>query len=114
VDQATKSARLQRLFGLSESIISTHLAAMVGSTQQVLVEGPSKSRPENMTGRSERNEIVHITGASELDLVGRMVDVEIVEAYKHSLLGELTPEARVEAQPKDGARRRLPLMDGTC
>ncbi|MBW2454223.1 MAG: tRNA (N6-isopentenyl adenosine(37)-C2)-methylthiotransferase MiaB [Deltaproteobacteria bacterium] len=92
VPEADKSARLQRLFEVSERLLAAHLEALVGSTQHVLVEGPSKTRAENLTGRSERNEIVHIAEATELDLRGKVVAVEIVEAYKHSLLGRLTEE----------------------
>ncbi len=92
VAEADKSARLQRLFEVSERILAAHLEGLVGTTERVLVEGPSKARAENLTGRSERNEIVHIAGATELDLAGKVVSVEIIEAYKHSLLGRLTEE----------------------
>lgn len=111
VPQKVKSERLQRLFALSEKIVGEHLHSLLGSRQNVLVEGPSKSRPENLSGRSERNEIVHIAQAGDLDLVGQIVPVEIVEAYKHSLLGELDPAVRAAANKRSSpARRALPLL----
>jgi len=106
VPEAVKAERLARLFEVSERNTREHLTALVGSTQRVLVEGPSKSQPDNLSGRSERNEIVHITKAADLDLVGELVDVEIVQAYKHSLLAELTDDARRHASPSAAASRR--------
>jgi len=100
VAAADKAARLHRLFELSEGILASHLDGLVGSRQQVLVEGPSKARVENLTGRTERNEIVHIADATELAIEGRVVAVEIVEAYKHSLLGRLTDDERRRASAK--------------
>ncbi len=104
VPEAEKTARLARLFALSERLVREHLARQVGRRLRVLVEGPSKARPENATGRSERNEIVHIEGAGAH--AGSIVEVEIVEAYRHSLLG------RLDAQPlaKPRGRRALPLV----
>lgn len=114
VPEEVKSERLSRLFALSERLIGEHLKALVGTRQQVLVEGPSKARPENMSGRSARNEIVHIPDASELSLSHRMVEVEIVEAYKHSLLGRLTAASREEAEaaapPVQPGKRRLTVV----
>ncbi len=114
VDETTKSDRLQRLFEVSEASMARHLSALVATQQQVLVEGPSKSRAENLSGRSERNEIVHIVGATHLDIVGEVVEVEIVEAYKHSLLGKLTDSERRRARTKqDGSgRQHLPVVSG--
>ena len=55
-----------------------------------LIEGHGKL-PEHLTGRSKRNEIVHIVNAQHLDIVGEIVQVEVMEAFKHSLLARLTP-----------------------
>lgn len=110
VPEAEKRSRLARLFEVTEKTIAAHLTALVGTTQHVLVEGESKSRPENLTGRSERNEIVHIEGSSGLDLVGRVVDVEVTQAFGHSLLGQLSEASRAAARPL--ARRALHVIGG--
>ena len=110
VPEATKRERLQRLFDVTEPTIAEHLRGLVGTTQRVLVEGPSKSRPENLSGRSARNDIVHIEGAQGLDLVGELVDVEVTTAYGHSVLGRLTEDAR-ERAPR-AARRGLVVLGG--
>jgi tRNA-2-methylthio-N6-dimethylallyladenosine synthase len=110
VPEKVKAERLARLFEVSERQTTKHLSGLVGSTQRVLVEGPSKSRSQNLTGRSACNEIVHIADAASLDLVGTMLSVEIVEAYKHSLLGTLSSADRAGAAKLVSQRRSLPLM----
>ena len=114
VTEAVKSERLARLFELSEALLGEHLVGLVGSTQRVLVEGLDKERGELWSGRTDRHEIVHITGAAGLDLAGEIVDAEIVRSSKHSLQGELSAAARATARPRvaaeKAARRSLPLV----
>ena len=114
VSEDEKSERLTRLFELSERLLAAHLATLVGTTQRVLVEGASKSGATSVSGRSEQNEIVHLPGVLGLDVVGRIVEVRVVRANKHSLEGALT-EAEVArlprlAEPPKPARRPLPVL----
>jgi len=113
VPEAEKSRRLARVFDVSERLVREHLAQQLGKTLRVLVEGPSKAREENATGRSERNEIVHIEDAARVrSRVGEVVEVTVVEAYKHSLLGRMT-EAELARTPEGmptRMRRALPLL----
>jgi tRNA-2-methylthio-N6-dimethylallyladenosine synthase len=100
VPEAEKSARLARLFEVAEAQTRAHLGTLVGTTQTVLVEGPSKS-PGLVEGRTRRNEIVHVEvppGISPEQLFAADVAVEIVRANKHSLFG----------RPADGAMAALP------
>ncbi|RMH48128.1 MAG: tRNA (N6-isopentenyl adenosine(37)-C2)-methylthiotransferase MiaB [Gammaproteobacteria bacterium] len=60
---------------------------MVGTTQRILVEGPSKKDPMQLRGRTENNRIVNFTGSPEL--IGEFVDVVITEALPHSMRGRL-------------------------
>jgi tRNA-2-methylthio-N6-dimethylallyladenosine synthase len=114
VTEAQKSERLARLFELSEALLGEHLGGLVGSTQRVLVEGLDKERGELWSGRTDRHEIVHITGAAGLDLAGEIVEADIVRSNKHSLQGELSAAARASARPRvapeKAARRSLPLV----
>jgi tRNA-2-methylthio-N6-dimethylallyladenosine synthase len=88
--QQVKLARLQRLqaaIGESSARIS---AAMVGSTQRILVEGRSKKDAGELMGRTGNNRIVNFPAAGAgAELTGRMLDVRIVQALPHSLRGEL-------------------------
>ena len=62
-------------------------AAMVGTTQTILVEGLSKKDTEQLRGRTENNRVVNFKGSK--DLIGRFVDIEITEALPNSLRGAL-------------------------
>ena len=70
VPEEVKSERLARLFSLSETLLAAHLSGLVGSTQSVLVEGVDKEEGKHWSGRTERNEIVHVQGSSERDSLG--------------------------------------------
>src|SRR5262249_19084107 len=104
-------ARLAALFELSESLLADHLASLVGSTQKVLVEGDSKAGSGRVTGRTERNEIVHIACEDGTPRAGDIAEVRIVRSFKHSLEGELTAQARrVSPAPTPARRRALPVV----
>ncbi|MBS2016171.1 MAG: tRNA (N6-isopentenyl adenosine(37)-C2)-methylthiotransferase MiaB [Deltaproteobacteria bacterium] len=117
VPEETKSERLTRLFEVAEAQTRAHLATLVGTRQKVLVEGASKAEGK-LSGRTERNEIVHVERPVAHDLVGAIVEVEITRAFKHSLEGAVG-EAALAAIPKKGVgmreaparrRRALPLL----
>lgn len=97
VPEAVKSERLTRLFEVSEELGGAHLARLVGTQTRVLIEGRDKGSGALWSGRSERNEIVHIAGAGDRDLAGLLLSVEIARANRHSLEGRLTEEARLSA-----------------
>ncbi|AUX24390.1 dimethylallyladenosine tRNA methylthiotransferase [Sorangium cellulosum] len=124
VPEDVKGARLSRLFEESEALLSAHLQGLVGTTQEVLVEGRDKERGHGghggalWSGRTGRHEIAHVEGAEELDLLGEIVEVAVVRANKHSLQAELTEAARAAARPRQRggeepgrpARRALPVL----
>jgi tRNA-2-methylthio-N6-dimethylallyladenosine synthase len=87
VSDADKHARLSRL----QAHINAHAAgisrAMVGSVQSVLVEGPSKKNPEELTGKTENMRSVNFAGHPRL--VGQFVDVLVTEALSNSLRGRV-------------------------
>ena len=60
---------------------------MVGTIQLVLVEGPSKKDPDELSGRTENNRVVNFSGPGRL--VGALAKIRITEALPHSLRGEL-------------------------
>jgi tRNA-2-methylthio-N6-dimethylallyladenosine synthase len=106
VPEVTKSERLARLFEVVESQTRAHLATLIGTRQRVLVEGASKAQGK-VTGRTERNEIVHLDAPPDRELIGALVDVEITQAFKHSLHGILDAEAIAALPvPPQGARTR--------
>ncbi|MFT5519861.1 MAG: tRNA-2-methylthio-N6-dimethylallyladenosine synthase [Enterobacterales bacterium] len=60
---------------------------MVGSTQRLLVEGPSKKDPMVLAGRTENNRVVNFNGQPQH--IGEFVDVLITEVLPNSMRGEL-------------------------
>ena len=61
--------------------------AMVGTTQSVLVERPSKKSPAQYAGRTENMRWVNFDG--DASCIGQFVDVVITEALPNSLRGRL-------------------------
>ncbi|MEP7043219.1 MAG: tRNA (N6-isopentenyl adenosine(37)-C2)-methylthiotransferase MiaB [Dokdonella sp.] len=89
---AVKHERLQRLQSTINANAKRISEAMVGSVQRVLVEGPSRKNPHEMTGRSENMRYVNFQVPSRMAgpaLVGSFVDVTITDAMSNSLRGRL-------------------------
>lgn len=92
---AEKSARLARLQAAIEANAKAISQAMVGSVQRVLVEGPSKKDPNELTGRTENMRFVNF--AAPARLIGQFVDVVITEALSNSLRGRVQLSDDAEA-----------------
>ncbi len=89
-------SRLRALQALQDRISKDYLDAMVGSRRRIMVEGPSKTDPTRVTGRTGQNRPVHVPGVFA---PGTLLDVDIVEAYNHSLLGRaIAVEGRPTAE----------------
>jgi tRNA-2-methylthio-N6-dimethylallyladenosine synthase len=89
-DDTPHAVKLERLYRLQEAIrrnAEAISAAMVGSVQRVLVEGPSKKDPDELSGRTENNRVVNFAGQPRL--IGQMVAVKITQALPNSLRGEV-------------------------
>jgi len=82
-----KSARLARLQAAIDANAKAISQAMVGTLQRVLVEGPSKKDPNELTGRTENMRFVNF--AAPARLIGQFVDVVITEAMSNSLRGRV-------------------------
>src|SRR5699024_6429913 len=90
----TKHERLSRLQAVINANAKKISEAMVGSTQSVLVEGPSKKNPNEMTGRTENMRFVNFPGDARM--VGQFVDVTITQAMSNSLRGRVaSPDTAV-------------------
>lgn len=83
---AVKKARLQKLLRLQQAISTEINAGLVGSTVEVLVEGRSKNNPDQLTGRTRTNKLVHFPGRAAL--AGTLVPLRITTARPWNLQGE--------------------------
>jgi len=84
---SVKHTRLERLQAHINAHSATISQAMVGSLQRVLVEGPSRKDPNELTGKTENMRSVNFAGHPRL--VGQFVDVVITEAMTNSLRGRV-------------------------
>jgi len=83
---AVKSERLRRLQGRIGERAAAISSAMVGSSERILVSGPSKKDPGQLQGRTENNRVVNFR-CDDHGLIGRFIDVHIAEALPNSLRG---------------------------
>lgn len=86
VTRAEKQARLERLQSAQKKITLARNESLVGSIQQVLVEGPSTSG-DSLFGRTGGNRGAVLAG--DPALAGRIVDVRITEGLQTLLKGEI-------------------------
>ena len=84
---SVKHARLARLQAALNANAKTISEAMVGSVQRVLVEGPSRRDPNELTGKTENMRSVNFAGHPRL--VGHFVDLTITEAMVNTLRGRV-------------------------
>lgn len=95
VPLAVKQQRLERLQQLINTQAQSISRQMVGSTQRILVERPSKKDPAQLAGRTENNRVVNFDGPG--DLIGQFVEVRITEALPNSLRGEWSEQEKETA-----------------
>ncbi|MDT0593989.1 tRNA (N6-isopentenyl adenosine(37)-C2)-methylthiotransferase MiaB [Glaciecola petra] len=114
VDDVSEERKKQRLQILQQRInqnAQTIARNMLDTTQRILVEGPSKKDPNELTGRTENNRVVNFVGS--VDMIGEFCDVKITHVYSNSLRGTVckresemglrvavSPESILAKQPK--------------
>ncbi|MGH2857935.1 MAG: tRNA (N6-isopentenyl adenosine(37)-C2)-methylthiotransferase MiaB [Solirubrobacteraceae bacterium] len=86
-----KVARMERLVEVVQRRARERAQRFVGRTLEVLVEGPSRTDPSRLRGRSRHNKVVNFDGLGES---GDLVDVTIVAATSQTLSGEMSLVAR--------------------
>ena len=90
VDDVSEEAKKQRLYILQQRINQQALRIarnMVDTEQRVLVEGPSKKNPMELSGRTENNRVVNFEGTP--DMIGQFVDIRITDVFSNSLRGDV-------------------------
>ena len=88
-DQGTKKSRLAALQSRISQNAQKISRNMVGTLQSILVIGPSKRDPGELSGRTENNRVVNFR-SDKTKLIGKLVECEIVESFPNSLRGRLT------------------------
>ena len=86
LDPAVVSARFRRLADLTRDLSAASNARQVGTVQELLIEGESKTDPTRMSGRTRGNRLVHVA-RDATTVPGARVNVELVEAASFYLIG---------------------------
>src|SRR5437870_5391376 len=94
IDEGVKEERNQDLLRIVNKSTRRAGERLVGRNVEVLCEGPSKTDPARLMGRTRTNKIVVFEGGDEL--VGELVDVRIERANGFSLYGTPILETRHE------------------
>ncbi|MDG2399554.1 MAG: MiaB/RimO family radical SAM methylthiotransferase [Akkermansiaceae bacterium] len=84
-----KEERNQTLLRIQGELTTSKNAKLIGTVQQVLCEGPSKTNKERLSGRTSQNKIVIFDGNAER-MAGQLLDVRIEDSTGYTLYG--TPE----------------------
>ena len=82
-----KRARMERLVDVVQKVAARRNEARVGLVEEVLVEGPSRTDPTLVRGRTRRNTTVNFVGSAP---VGALVPVEIESSTSTTLKGRET------------------------
>jgi tRNA-2-methylthio-N6-dimethylallyladenosine synthase len=92
VPHEIKVARMERLVEVVQRRATERAQRFVGRTVEVLVEGPSRTDPARVRGRSRHNKVVNFSGTAS---PGELVEVEITGATSQTLSGlqSLVPRA---------------------
>src|SRR3954470_19191652 len=84
VPDDVKAERIERLIEVVQGLAARRNAERVGRIEEVLVEGPSRTDPAVLRGRTRRNTTVNFTGDAE---PGALVDVRIDGSTSTTLRG---------------------------
>jgi tRNA-2-methylthio-N6-dimethylallyladenosine synthase len=85
VPHPVKVERMERLVELVQRNALARAQRFIGRTLEVLVEGPSRTDPERLRGRTRHNKVVNFNG---LAAPGELADVEILAATSQTLSGD--------------------------
>ena len=86
LSEKVKEERNQALLRVQEELTTTKNAKLIGTIQQVLCEGPSKTNKETLSGRTSQNKIVIFEGNAER-MSGQLIDIKIEDSTGYTLYG---------------------------
>jgi tRNA-2-methylthio-N6-dimethylallyladenosine synthase len=85
VPHPVKVQRMERLLEIVQRRARERAERFVGRTLEVLVEGPSRTDPDRLRGRTRHNKVVNFSG---LAAPGEITEVQIIAATSQTLAGE--------------------------
>ena len=88
VDPKVINARYRRLTELTDRMAAQSNARQIGAEVELLLEGPSKTDPDRMSGRTRCNRLVHVPRSAQT-VPGALVDARVTSSAGFYLLGEV-------------------------
>jgi len=86
VSEEVKELRNKDLLAIIDDLAKTKSEELVGTLVQVLCEGPSKTNPDTLSGRTPGNKIVVFEGGPRH--IGEIFDVKITRSTGFTLYGD--------------------------
>jgi tRNA-2-methylthio-N6-dimethylallyladenosine synthase len=87
IPHEVKVERMQRLVEVVQRRAHERAQRFAGRTLEVLVEGPSRTDPARVRGRTRHNKVVNFDGVAS---PGELVEVKITGATSQTLTGEIS------------------------
>ena len=87
IPEEVKSERFTRLKELADALTEEENYKYIGTIQEVLVEGESKTNKEVLTARTRTNKVINFKG--DKSLIGKKVKLKIVSQHAWYLKGEV-------------------------
>jgi tRNA-2-methylthio-N6-dimethylallyladenosine synthase len=84
IPEDVKRERIERLIDVVQHVAVNRNIDRIGRVEEVLVEGPSRTDPAFLRGRTRRNTTVNFAGTAT---AGELVEVRIEEATSTTLRG---------------------------
>jgi tRNA-2-methylthio-N6-dimethylallyladenosine synthase len=105
VPDEVKRERIERLVEVVQRVAAERNESRIGFVEEVLVEGPSRTDPSLLRGRTRRNTTVNFTGEAD---AGELVDVLIERATSTTLAGAVRPRYAASAtrSPRESSAAR--------
>ncbi len=94
VPHPVKVERMERLVEVVQRRAAQRAERFLGRTLEVLVEGPSRTDPDRLRGRTRHNKVVNFAGLAR---PGELTQVSIISATSQTLAGEESLLARASA-----------------
>ncbi len=91
--ETVKEERNQELLRIQGEIAIRKNAELIGTCQEILCTGPSKTNKEKLSGRTTQNKIVIVDGDAD-ELTGEIFKVDIEDSTGYTLFGNRQPESQ--------------------
>ena len=91
--ETVKEERNQELLRIQGEIAIRKNAELIGTCQEILCTGPSKTNKEKLSGRTTQNKIVIVDGDAD-ELTGEIFKVDIEDSTGYTLFGNLQPKTQ--------------------